>query len=347
MEAINKDYAIHMEISQISTQTVFRIKKKWKKLLNSRCRDLLIVDFPCNREDDLYLASKVYLLHRTVGDFLRSNYSNELRRRAGEGFDARSSLCKTITALSKSSTDVNDPNLSVSQRFNIKIPNFDFVREMLYYARDYERTEAQSITVLLDELDRDNKTRTRYSEFHWVNNGRSISTEDLECTFLALTIEAGLRIYVKEKLELNKMLISQKQGRPLLDYACRPSLQDESLSLDPQMVRLLLEHGSNPNQPVFGEGDTVWGLFVFDCYNEQYWYKNEHRLLEIVQEIMELMIDHGADPDLKIKLGDYHFTERQIGGRKSIFKYTDDAGIHFQGRASCTPCFTNGGICPA
>ena len=255
MEATNKDYAIHMEISRISTQNVFRIKKKWKKLLNSRCRDLLEVDDPCNREDAPFLAGKVNLLHRTVGDFLHNNYSDELRGRAGEGFDARSSLCKTIIALSKVSADEYGV-------FDRNIPNFNLVAEMLYYVRDYERTEAQSVAVLLDELDRVNTIRTDGSHVLWVNKKRFLSKEYNTCTFLALAIQAGLRIYVKEKLQSNKMLITEKGGRPLLDYACRPRLQEGRWSLDPEMVRLLLENGSDPNQQSPG-GSHRLGTFPF------------------------------------------------------------------------------------
>jgi hypothetical protein len=304
MEATNKDYAIHMEISRISFQDVFRIKKKWKKLLNSRCRDLLEVDDPCNREDAPFLSGKVNLLHRTVGDFLRNNYSDELRRRAGEGFDARSSLCKTIIALSKVSVNRNHPN--ISEGFDINIPILNLVDEMLYYARDYERTEAQSVAVLLDELDRVNTIRTNGSHVHWVNKKRFSPEDDNNCTFLALTIDAGLRIYVKEKLESNKMLITEKRGRPLLDYACRAGLEEETLPFTPEMVRLLLEHGSDPNHPVGPtdkEGHTVWENFVFECYNGQYWGKGMHTPLETVHEIMGFMIDHGADPTVKIKMG--------------------------------------------
>lgn len=301
MESTDKDYAIHMELSRISTQSVFRIKKKWKKHLNSRCRDLLEVDDLYDREDASFHTGKINLLHRTVGDFLRNNYSDELRRRAGEGFDARSSLCKTIIALSKVSADRNRPNLF--GRSDTNIPNLDLVREMLYYAKDYERTEDQSIAVLLDELDRVNTIRTKGSHIHWANKGRSLETELNGCTFLALTIQAGLRIYVKEKLELNKMLITQKCGRPLLDYACKPNLRERSDLADPQMVRLLLEHGSDANEPVNGivGPHTVWELFVFECYRKEYWDEDTNESLKTMQEIMEFMIDHGADPNAKIQ----------------------------------------------
>jgi hypothetical protein len=173
------------------------------------------------------------------------------------------------------------------------------VHEILYYAHDYERTEARSIAVLLDEFDRVN---TISIDGNWA--GIYLGGQDNSCTFLAQAIEAGLRIYVKEKLELNGMLITQKIGRPLLDYACSPTILWIDAEIpDPQMVRLLLEHVSDPNQPVGGtaEGDTVWGLFVFRCYSrevldeplENKWY-----------EITKLMIDHGASRDLKIQIVD-------------------------------------------
>jgi hypothetical protein len=44
MEATDKDYAIRMKLRGLSNQKVFQIKRRWRKLLNSRCRDLLEVD---------------------------------------------------------------------------------------------------------------------------------------------------------------------------------------------------------------------------------------------------------------------------------------------------------------
>ncbi len=175
MEIINKDYAIHMEISKASDQNVFRIKKKWRKLLNSRCRDLLEVDIPALEKMLLISPVKLTYYIEQLVIFCEKKYSNELRKRAGEGFDARSSLCKTIIALSKISADAN--HLDISGVCDLSIPNPELVREMLCYAKDYEWTEAQSVTVLLDELNRVNNTRTRGSHIHWSNKDRSLKTE--------------------------------------------------------------------------------------------------------------------------------------------------------------------------
>jgi len=292
MEAADTDYAIHMAPSRLSKPKSFQIKNKWRKLLNSRCRDLLEVDgfFSCG---DSAIDGRVVFLHRTAKDFLRINYYDELRRRAGDDFDARASLCKTIICLIKTSFDpiiATEPTCYDQFR-----PDFDLVDEMLVYARDYERIRARSLANLLDELDRVNIIMNKEQPFHWTNLRLSPSKEQDHCTFLALAIQAGLRLYVNEKLEANKALVFQKQGRPLLDYACRPERVSELLSreydtLDFSIICPLLEHGSNPNQSM-GPYETVWNRFLSYCHTHP---KPSESLKASWYEAAELMIDHGA-----------------------------------------------------
>jgi hypothetical protein len=274
------------------------LKLRWKKVLNSRCRDLLEVDDIDMQKSSSFLCSKVDFLHRTVRDFSRSNYHDELRRRAGDNFDARSSLCKAIVALSKVSAD----SAHLNSGFSL-IPDFDLVDEMLLYAKDFERSETRSLAGLLDELDRVNSQKSN-RRLHWTN-WRIQGREGRYCTFLALAVQAGLQLYVKEKLDLNNTFATKKRGHPLLDYACRPEgnprlirhVQQEG-ALDLQMVRLLLERGSNPNGLMcddFSSG-TVWGFFIGDCY--KIWSSKAGRPLEHTRnawyEALELMVDHGA-----------------------------------------------------
>jgi hypothetical protein len=334
MEAADKDYALHMEPSWMSAQEAFRVKKKWKKLLNTRCRDLLQLDNASILEEAPFLTNKVDFLHRTVRDFLQNNYLDELRRRAGDGFDAKFSLCSTIVALSKISADsylLHFLGKDISSKIDFDLVgetllyakgfertgflgkdtlkiDFDLVDEMLLYAKDFERTEAQSLASLLDELDRVNTNRTKRAHIHWTNQRKT----DFSCTFLALAIQAGLRLYVKEKVELNKALITEKRGRPLLDYACRPERTSTILSqlgqndvFDPQMVRLLLEHGSDPNQ-LMDNGHTTWSLFCSHFYDTYHKHIHENATLFTFSthkwcEGFELMIDHGASPNVEFQ----------------------------------------------
>lgn len=182
------------------------------------------------------------------------------------------SLCKTIVALTKASADTAlkvPVNVSLPA-YPLPVPNFALADEMLLYAKDFEQTEARSLANLLDEFDRINAV-SNGNRVHWTNerkqrhtrSGREFLFEEHQrCTFPALAIQARLRLYLNEELELNKALITQKRGRPLLDYACRPKRTSRILShlgyedfFDPQIVRLLLEHGSDPNQPIKGNGD--------------------------------------------------------------------------------------------
>jgi hypothetical protein len=101
-----------------------------------------------------------------------------------------------------------------------------------YHARELEWERGKSITPLLDELDRSISIRFKDStgnNFHWTNvadwypKTEGVSEERLSYTFLALTIQAGLRLYVKENLDGNQALIAEKYSCPLLDCSLRPA----------------------------------------------------------------------------------------------------------------------------
>lgn len=348
MEATDPDYAFKMEMSQISSQEALQIKRKWTKLLNSRCRDLLKVR-TMSREHSYFLDYRVFFLHRTVKDFLRNNFEGELQKCAGDEFNVRTSLCNTIIALSKASVDLpldtllHDPPDLIS-------PNFDLVDEFLYHARDLERKDSRSTACLLDELDRVN--RIKFKGCHWTNAREAPAQEEYmyknaltplnlqptlqeheSCTFLALAIQAGLPGYVKEKLEFNKELISQKRGRPLLDYALRPRIRSPILSLlgddilDPHMVRLLLDQGSDPNQEIgIYDGYTIWSLFLsYCCWDYQFVSERNNEFNTTVRylgdawyDIIELMIDHGADLTIRVQLGEFENRNISMIATKTI-----------------------------
>lgn len=170
-----------------------------EKPLNSRCRDLLEVQDISGMKTRHPLRCRVNFLHRTVRDFLKNNYHEELRTPAGSMFDARSSLCKTIIALSK--TFVASSNLEGCIVEYLSVQSFEMTDEMLLYAKDFERTEGQSLMKLLDELDRVNTIRSNHPNTHWTNM-RIVLMESAEIeenggrNFLALAIQAGLRLYV-------------------------------------------------------------------------------------------------------------------------------------------------------
>ncbi len=318
MEITDPYYAFKLEICPLPAQEAYVLKTKWKKLLNSRCSDLLEVDGEIQMDSHTILSTKIDFLHRTVRDFLRHSYQDELRNRAGPEFEARISLCNVMIALSKALPNgwfVNEDG------FNAHDETFTLVDEMTYYARDLELKDARSVSVLLDELDRVNCIRFKSFIPHWSNARNNEfrakkpinSSRYQKSTFLSLAIEAGLRMYTKETLEGNKARMTQRNGYPLLDYALRPiappllSSQVGDHSLDPQMVLILLEHGSDPNEKIKEcGGRTVLGLFLGCCYDACGDFSDSDLPPEAQKnewfQAIEYMIDHGADPTREVPL---------------------------------------------
>jgi hypothetical protein len=184
----------------------------------------------------------------------------------------------------------------------------------MYYAQEIERESGNSNIVFLDELDRVITVHAKDTKRHWTNARDPATPSETfqeygQCTFLALTIQARLRLYVNEKLEANPGILEEKCGRPLLDYALRPKrvtpaelpyeLQHQDTNVDVQIVSSLLSRGSDPNQKIhIYRGQTVWGLFLLSCYVNT--DRVPSHLKDAWYEAAELLIDHGADPNTQV-----------------------------------------------
>lgn len=306
MEQDDSEYAVKAAIRPIELEEAEHIYRKWRKLLNSRCRDLLEVNM--NSSERTFLKYRVDFLHRTVRDFLRDNYQDELRKRAGDRFNATASLCKIPLALAKV--------LPESQNFREIInPLFAIVDEMMYYTREVELRDRDSNSLVLDELDRVNAAHTGNARNHWTNardppKPKGLFQEYGQCNYLALTIQSRLLLYMNEKLDANPDLLREKCGRPLLDYALRPKrvtpeelpyqLQYQNTNIDAGVVRSLLSRGADPNQKLhIYDGQTVWALFLLSCYTNT--DTDPQPLYDSWFEATELLIEYGADPNVQIK----------------------------------------------
>jgi hypothetical protein len=316
MEQEDPSYAINSPVTSIPLDDAFELLvRKWKRLLNSRCRDFLEVT---KDSEDTFLKYKVDFLHRTVRDFLRDNYRRELRKRTSEHFNERLSLCNILLALSKALPQSEDPRQQLNQSFGL-------VDEMMHYAREMERQSGTAHAVLLDELDRVNTVHAFANNYksHWTNMRDSPTPAEVfreygQCSFLALAIQSRLSRYVNEKLDAHPEILREKHGRPYLDYALRPKrvtpaelpyqLQHEDANIDPQMVRSLLTRGSDPNQTVhIYPGYTIWKLFLLFCYEnadkaslhlKDAWYDAMVALIEYRAD-QEAQIANPADPQVK------------------------------------------------
>jgi hypothetical protein len=298
----NPEYAVHLEVSPASPDEMEEHYFKWRKLLNSRCRDLL--EITVNKDEPTFLKFKVDFLHRTVRDFLRDSYRSELIRKVHSGFDSTGVLSNILLALIKSLSITNDFRKQLDQVFSL-------ADEMLHYAREQEVKTLKPNLLLLDELDRvcSIYASNSGSDTHWTNardppQPTATFKEYGQCDFLALAIQARLHLYVQEKLAYRNGGERLKSGRPYLDYALRPKrvmpeslpyqLQHQDTYIDVRTIRFFLHDlGVDPNQKVhLYNGQAIWQLFLQSCYANAALAPAyiKHAWLEAI----ELLIDHGA-----------------------------------------------------
>lgn len=268
-------YTLHTPIQSTSDESLKPYYPIWQARIHNRCSDLLVVD---QSPHPLFLTHVVDFFHRTVREFLRDCYHNELHEFLKTSFDPLVALCQICLALLKSVPVDNFRNpVSVNQIIGI-------TDELLYYAREVEKTcsreEEDNLVAILDSLDAVNSHHAKPAmKNHWTHardspSGRALDDykEGGHCNFLALAVQARLVKYVRVKLESEPRKL-YKSGRPLLDYALRPlrntpvSMPYHSIRDDPivsvEMVKLLLSHGANPNQVVhILNGEPVWALFL-------------------------------------------------------------------------------------
>lgn len=279
-EKEDSDYAFTTPIEAVVELKIDAEYPALKSRIRNRCGDLLFID---DEPHPVFLTHSVDFLHRTVRDFLR-DYDKDLKIHIKDSpFDPLVSLSKICLTLLKALPVTDFRDVATVNRV------IGLTDELLYYVRESEiRSTYENNALLiriLDEVDKVNSHHARNITNHWTHardsprpRGLEVFKEGGKCNFLALTVQARLVNYVREKLEANPRVMA-KPGRPLLDYALRPRRvtpismpfhhirDDPSVSVD--MVRLLLctEPKADPNQIVRLNGDlSVWALFLLSIH---------------------------------------------------------------------------------
>lgn len=158
--------------------------------------------------------------------------------------------------------------------------------------------------VILDELDRSILKRQKGPKTHWTNRKpppRGSFHENGEKTFLVAAIQAGLELYVRDRLGQDKSQL-RKYGRPLLDYALRPTMPSPVQSSNSEEGSMLgiLEHllklKANPNNRIYVyDGQTPWELFLLACDAYASRGSVSENTADDIARALELMIENGAD----------------------------------------------------
>ena len=349
------DYVFKLDVRPYSTKEMEDIYDTVKRRLSARCKDLLEVNVDPYHHP--FYGYRVGFLHRTVRDYLIAPRMREmLSEWAAKEFDATTSLCRAhlaqVTSLPWSCEAMQRPSL-VKEFFRL-------VNEFMYHASKLEREKGLSDVALINALDHAASTywerRNDVSEsslyssspesgvVHWTNleldlRRRNVSERGKK-TFLAKTVECGLKLYVTKILDAQPQLLRQKRGRPLLDYALRTRVAESSRpivdhalqtrvverrgriigSVDPDMVHLLLLRGANPNQMISiyntkkGDRITVWAFFLWKIWlDAKFWeYTPDNpRWIEELFSVTKMLLEYGANLDLQLKC--LSFQEKSAG----------------------------------
>ena len=344
-ERITPDYALRAETNSLSKADVIVIFESIHKRINARGQDLLEIE--ANTFESEHRMYTVRFSHRTVKDFLlKPDMLKELNSWKSTKFDARVALCKATLASIKSlplSTDIN--NRVDADRCWKHVSNF------FTYANLIEQDGGTVDDVLIDEFERVFYSFRKLEKYdttlerliaystqfldpwaYWIHENdlspvdiMSISHSDRDMTsfFFALAIEANLKRHVEHKLATKPHLIKKPfSQRPILDRALRPPQLVpwiwRSGKIDPDMIRLLLLQGANPNeeltvykwekppnedltyQLLVYACTTVWALFLQQMHEAK--ISNVRKSPESVQDELEatkLMIEHGAAAEIR------------------------------------------------
>lgn len=303
------DAVLQADIAPLATADRRRRQTEVEGRLRSRCAGLLeLRSRKEGRGRTLDGDFEVVYLHKTVAEFLeRDDVWSEIEGfTKGKGFDPHVSLLQSLVMRIKC-IEV-DPPRPHYEHFSEQ-PLHDLwrlVSTAMDFARFAETSTGTAARKLLDELDKAMSSHfrlvqstsaepiwrsdrlTSWCDTYEEDYNRPVPWHD---NFLAFTVRHGLTLYVQSKIrQLGKGCI-QKEGRPLLDYACRPepSYGGWSETIRPDIVATLLQNGADPNQK-------------FNCFSpwQNALYTPTRDPVRWVT-VLKLLVLHGADPNAFIQ----------------------------------------------
>jgi hypothetical protein len=288
--------------------------------LKSRCCGLIEIKYKrsgVNRELDL-LDSEVQCLHRTVKEFLDKpdvrNYLTSLT--FGTGFDVNASLlrsCILRIRIATTSRQYDEAAWKCGQAGMI-------------VCRLAEQSTGKAYGNLLDELDKSMtshwmadysaksfRSRRSTADGHWTENWPTVIRRDYRwyTDFSSFAVEHGLIQYVKAREAQYKQRDRRRRGRPYLDFAVSPAEPLEPYReqcISPDMCRLLLRYGANPNERVYSQSPwrntlcfagQIWSLY--DEHLKPHWKDSLVSNIKRWAEILELLVTYGADPYVQVE----------------------------------------------
>jgi hypothetical protein len=250
-----------------------------------------------------YFGYRVDFLHRTVHDFLRTKDMQDLLlAKTKSGFNPESSILRGYLVLLKAMP------LSERRLKDQAGPMQQLLEEAFFYAREVEIQTKSTNHNMINEFGAviDRISREAQQDFVWYRDsaigdydGINGHARKAACSsFFEYTIQKGLHLYVKQKLQRTPKT-KLRGGRPILDCAlriCPSKFSGEIELLD--MVRYLLESGADPNE-MYG-ACSVWGRFLLQVSNSRGGRRTPQEFSVALHRhrLIELLLFHGADANV-------------------------------------------------
>ncbi|PON28461.1 hypothetical protein TGAM01_v202955 [Trichoderma gamsii] len=308
---------IDRKLGQMSDEEGVERYRVVKRRLMSRCKGFLEItndqqnelgkgqDAIWTKSDIQLWNQKITYLHRTARDFLESAPIRELiALEVGKMLDAPLRLLRSGIFILKT---MSDEQISLKKSYI-----WDVVDTTLNYGARAEKNLGCPQIRLIDEIDETMRqhaaaddSMSKLQSGHWSALRPGAQTNN---GFLALAAQFNLQLYIREKIKINVPIFSGNTNRPLLDYiitdhdkyqalAERLTLGNYSMP-NLNLLRILLKRGSDPNQVY--KSKTHWETVLAHCIeisrNSDIPGDIAIGLLEHWSNVVELFIDHGANP---------------------------------------------------
>jgi hypothetical protein len=247
------------------------IRSKYEHLdihLKSRCAGLLEMCEPPNKNSTALLhyhsrkMEQVEYLHRTVKDFLETGHGQAIIRTSIKpSFNPNVRIIMSYVIMVRRLVLITEDSEAVSL-FDADI--WTSIFSVMKYAKAVDLVGNRDYLAVIDELGCTEFCMWQRDVDPWGQYGfsgfyRNPGDQWATCyqpriwrrNFLGGVIYHDLCSYIKSKVELEPLIISNRQETPLLNYAL---LRNQDVSMN--MVELLLRLGGGPNQLWFG--NTPW-----------------------------------------------------------------------------------------
>jgi hypothetical protein len=275
--------------------------------LNVRCLCLLEVVSRRQREYTLdrssrhsertkYLPPEVDFIHRTAYDYLKDNPALLVHVRDETTFDVQQYIMEACLATLK----ILPPE---DEQYDVQAISHHFLRAARLYIRKLNH-DFRIISSFNQELD----ARMRASA--------SRSQRSIRMPLIPLAIEHGVNDWVKWVLRHNPRLLRADWPRPLLKIAT------EALVPDMELLELMLNLGSDPNEP--SDGKSVW----------QRWLEHHGKFIDPASP--QLRMHFIAVTELLLRYGAHRLLDRRViiakqrpGTTRVRYAYVDTLAVTY------------------